>query len=126
MPTAEKKRTARSPVPKVRDPDQLVDDTLGISPGTRATVKRFLAVERWIYRLGNSKSPNGSETVISLCGASADIKTTYLKFHPTVVAVPFPSFAAGVLYVHYRMDQLAQVREVLSLDSEVQRTAHVL
>lgn len=115
MPATEKGRSSRNLVRKGKGPDQLVYDQLGISPSISATVKRFLVVKKWIYRLGNSRSPDGSETVISLDGVSADIKATYIQFHPTCVPVPCPGFNAGVLHVHYRMDQLEQVKEVLSL-----------
>ena len=105
---------------KVPDDEALIREMLRLPQNKSApTTKVNFAVKSWLHRLGNSRTPDRAETVISLYGEKVDKGLhAYLTFHPSDTgSVPPPNYDAKNqrVFVNYSTQQLASVYRILDM-----------
>jgi hypothetical protein len=110
------------PVSKVPSDEDLISGRLGLSDGTPRddpiTQSHYLRVKTWLYRLGNSRSPDGWHTVISIYGSPevGNAIGAYLSFLKQNNPIP-PNYDEPNKMVHlsYSIDQIQPAISVLEL-----------
>lgn len=111
--------------PSVPDDRDLIKERLRLPRSGRSEPSKNVSfrVTSWLHRIGNSRSPDRSETVLSLYGKKVDEDPhAYLIFHATDSdAVPPPDYDGPNkrLFIHYTDQQLGSVYRILDMMDRV-------